>query len=74
MLCMYHKQKPMGKCINKRAKMQHLKPTIQQTKKHCCKTVRPLPMFTQKKNSTRFNSQAHHLDESCEGHRIKPTT
>lgn len=28
---MYHKQKPMGKCINKRAKMQHLKPTIQQT-------------------------------------------
>lgn len=31
MLCMYHKQKPMGKCINKRAKMQHLKPTIQQT-------------------------------------------
>jgi hypothetical protein len=28
---MYHKQKPLRNCINKRAKMQHLKPTIQQT-------------------------------------------
>lgn len=31
MLCMYHKQKPLENCINKRAKMQQLKPTIQQT-------------------------------------------
>lgn len=74
MLCMYHKQKPMGKCINKRAKMQHLKPTIQQTNEALLQDSKVIANVYPKKNSTRFNSQAHHLDESCEGHRIKPTT